>query len=77
MKRRGAVAALVGSAFNKLFKGVRGPAVIGAKGVFVVGALFMLIRGPYWLITGNMSKLLVLMLAGSAIAVVTHRLAAC
>ena len=74
MKRRGAVAALMRSAFNKLFKGVRAPAVIGAKIVFVVGALLMLTRGPYWLITWNMGKLLVLMMAGSAIAVVTHRL---
>ncbi len=39
MKRRGAVAALTRSAFNKLFKGVRAPAVVGAKIVFVVGAL--------------------------------------
>jgi peptidoglycan/LPS O-acetylase OafA/YrhL len=74
MKRRGAVAALMRSAFNKLFKGVRAPAVIGAKIVFVVGALLMLTRGPYWLITWNMGRLLVLMMAGSAIAVVTHRL---
>ena len=74
MTRRGAVAALMRSAFNKLFKGVRAPAVIRAKIVFVVGALLLLTRGPYWLITWNMGRLLVLMMAGSAIAVVAHRL---
>ncbi len=74
MKRRAAVAALVRSALSKLFKGAQAPAVIGAKIVFVVGALLMLTRGRYWLITENMGKLLVLMMAGSAIAVVTHRL---
>jgi riboflavin transporter FmnP len=74
MKRRGVVAALVKSAFNKLFKEVRAPAVIGAKIVFVAGALLMLTRGPYWSITANMARLFVLMMAGSAIAVVLHRL---